>query len=214
MDKLTVSYDEYDVVTLPYQTAQISPPFGLASTPVVGGGTFAAGTYFWEVTATTALGETTVSNETPATVVLNGSANLSWNLPPGKVTNIKVYRGVGAGTENALIATLGPVTTYTDTGTAGSANTPPVTNTATIQDTILITGAGTFLGYSFRETTGTAAADVRIQDISTDLAVCRLTQGTFDTEGPFTDGIPLNNTIKVHVNSGSVQGVVYCGIPC
>lgn len=214
MEELTVSFQHYETVTLPYVTAQISPPFGLAATPVVGGGTFAAGTYFWEVTASTALGETTVSNEATATIALNGSASLTWNLPAGVITAIKVYRGTASGTENALIATLTAVTSFTDTGTAGSVASPPVANTATIQDTTLITGAGTFLGWSFRETTGTASADVRIQDISTDLAVCRLPQGESKTEGPFTDGIPLNNKISVHINAGSVQGVVWVGIPC
>lgn len=214
MDELIVSYKEYETVTLPYATAQISPPFGLAAAPVVGGGTFAAGTYFWEVTASTALGETTVSNEATATIALNGSANLTWNLPAGVITAVKVYRGTVSGAENALITTLAAVTSYTDTGAAGAGATPPVTNTATIQDTTLITGAGTFLGWSFRETTGTAAADIRIQDIAMDLSACRLASGGSETEGPFTDGVPLRNKISVHVNSGSVQGVVWVGIPC
>lgn len=214
MDELTISYDSYETVALPYVTAQISPPFGLAVTPVVGGGTFAANTYFWVVTATTALGETIASNEVSTPIALNGSANLTWNLPAGKVSNIKVYRGTAAGAENALIATLGPVTAFTDTGAAGGAATPPVTNTATIQDTTLITGAGIFLGFSFRETTGTAAADVRIQDTALDLAVARIPQGTSDTEGPFTHGVPIYGKVSVHMNAGSVQGTVWVGIPC
>lgn len=214
MDGLTISYDAYETVTLPYTTAQISPPFGLAVTPVAGGGTFAANTYFWVVTATTALGETTVSNEVSAAIALNGSANLTWNLPAGVVTGIKVYRGTAAGAENALITTLGAVTSFTDTGAAGSAASPPTTNTATIQDTTLITGAGVFLGYSLRETSGTARVDIRIQDISTDLAVFAKAAGESDTQGPFTDGVPLHNTVKVHVNTGSAQGVIWVGIPC
>lgn len=214
MDELTISYRDFETVALQYVTAQISPPFGLAATPVVGGGTFAAGNYFWKVTAVTALGETVGSNEATAAIALNGQASLTWNLPAGPVTNIKVYRGTVAGAENALIATLGPVTAFTDTGTAGSAATPPVTNTATIPDTTLITGAATFLGWSFRETTGTALADVRIQDTSIDLAVCRLPAANSETEGPFTDGVPIMNEINVHVNAGSVQGVVWVGIPC
>lgn len=214
MDELTISLESYETVTLPYATAQLSPPFGLAATPVAGGGTFAANTYYWVVTAETALGETTASNEASAAIVLNGSADLAWSLPGGTITAVKVYRGTAAGAENALIATLGAVTSYTDTGTAGAAATPPVANTATIQDTTLITGAGVFLGWSFRETTGTASADIRIQDISTDLAVCRLASSASETEGPFTDGVPLRNTVKIHVDAGSVQGVVWVGIPC
>ena len=214
MEELTVSFDAYETVALQYVTAQISPPFGLAVTPVVGGGTFAANTYFWVVTATTALGETIASNEVSTAIALNGSANLTWNLPAGKVSNIKVYRGTAAGAENALIATLGPVTAFTDTGTAGSAATPPVTNTATVQDTTLITGAGVFLGFSMRENTGTAAANIRIQDTAIDLAVARMPQGTSDTEGPFVHGVPIFGKISVHVDSGSAQGVVWVGIPC
>lgn len=214
MDELTISYDSYDTVTLQYSTAQISPPFALAATPVVGGGTFAAGNYFWEVTAITALGETTVSNEATAAIALNGSATLTWSLPAGPVTGVKVYRGTAAGAENHLITTLGAVTTYLDTGTVGSVASPPASNTATIGDTTLLTGAGTFLGYSFRENTGTAAADVEIQDTTHDLAVVRLAQGTSNTEGPFTDGVPLDGKISVHVNAGSVQGVIWVGIPC
>ena len=214
MDEITISYQSYETVTLPYATAQISPPNNLAVTPVVGGGTFAAATYFWEVTATTALGETTVSNEATTAVALNGSADLTWNLPAGTVTSVKVYRGTASGAEDHLITTLGAVTSYTDTGTVGTVASPPVANTATIQDTTLITGAGVFLGWSLRETTGTASADIRIQDIATDLAVCRLASGASETEGPFTDGVPLRNTVKIHVDAGSVQGVVWVGIPC
>lgn len=214
MDEITISYESYETVAIPYATAQLSPPFGLAATPVVGGGTFAAATYYWVVTAETALGETTVSNEASAAIALNGSADLAWSLPSGTITAVKVYRGTAAGSEDHLITTLGAVTSYTDTGTAGTAQSPPTANTASIQDTTLITGAGTFLGWSFRETTGTASADVRIQDTATDLAVCRLAQGASETEGPFTDGVPLRNTVKVHVDAGSVQGVVWVGIPC
>lgn len=109
----------------------ITAPTGLAAAAVVGGGTFAAGTYFWKVTGTDAQGETTGSNEASATIALNGSANLTWNALPAGTTGVKLYRGTAAGAEDHMIATLGAVTSTTDTGTAGSAATPPAASSAT-----------------------------------------------------------------------------------
>src|SRR5260221_13168348 len=99
---------------------------GLAAAPQAGGGAFAANTYYWVVTGTDALGETTASNEATAVVVLNGSVILTWNaLPPG-TTGVKVYRGTAPGVENALIATLGPEVTFTAVGAAGGAGRSPL----------------------------------------------------------------------------------------
>lgn len=214
MDTLTISYQDYTVVPIQYATTQIPAPNTLAVTPVVGGGTFAANTYYWVVTATTALGETTVSNEASAAIALNGSANLTWVLPLGVVSHIKVYRGTAPGAENALIATLGAVTAYTDTGSAGSAATPPVANTASVQDTQLYTGPGVYLGYSLSESSGTAAASLSIQDTSIDLAEVRLPQATSDTKGPNNSGTPLYGRVNVHLKAGTAVGLVYVGIPC
>jgi hypothetical protein len=94
------------------------------------GGTFAAGTYFWVVTATNANGETGKSNEVNAQLTgSTGSATLTWNAVDG-ATGYKVYRGTSTTNENKLVATLGNVTTYTDTGTAGTTASVPATNTA------------------------------------------------------------------------------------
>lgn len=107
----------------------IAAPTGLAAVAVATGGTFAAGAYFWKVTALSAVGETTGSNEATATLVLNGSANLSWTATPD-ATGYKVYRGTVAGAENVLVATLGTVTSYTDTGTGGAGAVPGANTTA------------------------------------------------------------------------------------
>ena len=112
----------------------LTAPGGFSVTAVATGGTFAAGAYFWQVTATNAAGETIGSTERTATLVLNGSANLAWNRVPG-ATGYKVYRATTTGTENvspALVATIGSGTTltYTDTGTATSAGAVPATSTA------------------------------------------------------------------------------------
>jgi hypothetical protein len=128
----------------------LAPPSALAAGAVVGGGTFAAGTYFWVVTGTNAQGETTKSNEATATIALNGSANLTWSALPAGTTGVKVYRGTVAGAENRLVATLGAVTAYLDTGTVGSAATPPTNNTAgTDPAKALPAGMGTTKAFPF-----------------------------------------------------------------
>ena len=100
-------------------------PSGAAAAAVGSGGTFAAGTYFWKITALYPGGESGPSSEVSATLVLNGSANLTWSALPAGATGAKVYRGTASNGENVLVTTLGVVTSYTDTGTAGSAAAVP-----------------------------------------------------------------------------------------
>lgn len=211
--ELDVVYDDMQFVQLPFAVTVISPPTGLIATPVVGGGTFAAGTYFWEVTATTALGETTVSNEASAVIALNGSCTLNWTAPVGVVTGYKVYRGTASGAENVLVTTIvGNTTTFTDTN-VGGAGTPPVTDTASIQDVLLLTGAGEYCGFALAETSGSASAWIEIKDTANNLGECRLPSAGSETEGPYRPGIPLYGRILVHVNTGTVRGMVYARIP-
>lgn len=212
MPELTISFDDSQAVNLEYTTVTLSAPTGLTATPVVGGGTFAAGNYFWEVTATTALGETTVSNEATAAIALNGSAQLAWNAVNGVVSNYKIYRGTAAGAENTLVATVaGNVTSFLDTD-VGAAGAPPAANTAIVQDTTLITGFCYFVGYSLRESTGTAAAQVEIQDNTGVIAEIELDQSKSDTQGTFGAGSAINGFIKMHVIKGQVTGVIYARI--
>lgn len=110
----------------PYSIALNAAPAGLAVAAVVGGGTFAAATYFWKITFVNFSGETTGSNEATVAIVLNGRANLTWTAPPASTMAVNVYRGTVTNTENVLVATLpGTSAAYTDTGLAGTAATPP-----------------------------------------------------------------------------------------
>lgn len=141
-DVLKAVYGEANVTTTAAATALAAPVITLGATSGTGG-TFAAGTYFWKVTATDANGETVGSNEVTATIALNGTQVLNWTAITGS-TGFKVWRGTTAGGQDKLVASLGNVTTYTDTGTAGTAGTVPATNT---------TGAGTRHKVSLNSTT-------------------------------------------------------------
>lgn len=211
--EITVDFDTSVPVNIQFATTNSGVPVGLTATAVGTGGTFAAGTYFWEVTATTAFGETTVSNEATATLVLNGSATLAWGAPQNVVTGYKVYRGTVSGSENVLVTTIvGQTTTFTDTN-VGGAGTPPGTNTAIIQDYTLITGFCWYAGYALYETTGTTAAAVEIQDTPGRIGACRLSAGGSETEADYKTAIPIDSFIKVHVISGQLKGNIYVRIP-
>jgi hypothetical protein len=115
-------------------SSRVTPgaPAALTITPSSTGGTFAAGSYFWEVTAIFANGDETLpSNE--VTTTFEGSTSsvvLSWNAPGGGgAVGYKVYRGTSAFNISVLVTEIdsGATTTYTDTGSAGTPATPPST---------------------------------------------------------------------------------------
>jgi hypothetical protein len=119
-----------DLMIANFSQGTIAAPANPAAAAVGSGGTFAAGTYFWAVTALTRTGETVVSSSVTATIVLNGSCNLTWTASAG-ATGYRVYRNTANSFVNAsytLVATLGAVTAYTDTGTTVSTTTAPPAN--------------------------------------------------------------------------------------
>ena len=122
-------------------------PSTLVGTPSGTGGTFAAGTYYWTMTATTAAGESIRGNEITATLSGSTSSNaLTWTQVQGAV-GYKIYRGTSPGAEGTLVTTIGSGATvsYTDTGTAGTAGQPSVVNNATIlaPASLAVTGSTT-----------------------------------------------------------------------
>ena len=95
--------------------------------------------YFWKVTFLNEYGEETIaSNEATGTPTATYSAVLTWTAPPAGTTAVKVYRGTVTQTENVLVATLGNVATYTDTG-LGSVATTPGTPPATEAEQVPLT---------------------------------------------------------------------------
>ncbi|HYR17725.1 MAG TPA: hypothetical protein VEQ67_26435, partial [Mycobacterium sp.] len=106
-------------------------PLGLTAGQGVDAGTLAAGTYFYQVTATICGAETLPSGEVFSTVTGTGSVDLGWSPVPG-ATGYTVYRGTSAGAENTKYAASSE--TFTDTNAPGASGTPPATS-ATVQST-------------------------------------------------------------------------------
>lgn len=93
------------------------------------GGSFAADDYFWVVTAVNEKGETVVSNELTKALTLNQKFTINWSAITG-ATGYRIYRGTTTAVYDTLVANVGLVTTYADLGAAGTAATPPTSNTA------------------------------------------------------------------------------------
>lgn len=115
-------------------TARVTPgaPMNLSPLPSSTGGTLAAGTWFYQVTATMpGSTESLPSNEVAATTTgSTSSVALSWVAPSGAgATGYKVYRGNSQTNLSVLVATITnpATTTYTDTGGAGTPASPPST---------------------------------------------------------------------------------------
>lgn len=119
------------------------PPRLTYASSITAGGTLAAGTYYYVVTALGSAGETLASNE--LAVVATGTTSsviLAWTAVAG-ATGYRVYRGTTAGGENTYYAP-GNVLTFTDTGAAGTAGTPPGANTflGSVAATVLARSVG------------------------------------------------------------------------
>jgi Phage capsid family len=86
------------------------------------GGSFAAATYFWKLSAVNGTGETVGSNELTVALTLNQKQPINWTAVVGATGGYRLYRGTVAGQENVLVASIaGQATaTYTDLGAAGT----------------------------------------------------------------------------------------------
>lgn len=116
-----------------------TPPTLKTATPSTTGGTLAAGTYFYRVTALGSTGETLGSNELSATTTgTTSSVALSWAAVTG-ATGYRVYRGTAAGGESVFYAP-GNVTSYTDTNASSTAGTVP-----TASSFAAVSGVGVYI---------------------------------------------------------------------
>lgn len=133
--------------------ASLAPPANFVATPLGSGGTFGAGTYYWQITSLNVLGESLPSVETGAAIVTNGSCSLAWAAVVG-ATGYKIYRSSTSGGETtspARVTTIGSGATvaFTDTGTAPSSGAAPITSTAAIP-ALFPLNVGEYLGTPVR----------------------------------------------------------------
>lgn len=117
-------------------SAPASPSAGAptGSDGVWGGSNASTGTYFYEITATTAQGETTGSSQVTQTVsTATNHIPLSWSAVSG-ATGYKIYRsgttGVYGATSLLAIINSGSTTSYNDTGLNTVTGTIPAYNSA------------------------------------------------------------------------------------
>lgn len=109
-------------------SAPLAAPGTVTPTPSTSGGTLAAGSYFYKVTAVNGGGETIGNPEATATTTgSTGSVALAWTAVTG-ATSYKIYRGTLAGAESVFFTSV--TNSFTDVGGAGSAGTVPTTNTS------------------------------------------------------------------------------------
>jgi hypothetical protein len=136
--QITVSWAQTTNATgyIVYRSNDLVNPTATTTSTATTGGTIAASTtFFYVVTATNANGETMASNEVSQATGAGTATNtitVNWTKVPNAY-GYRVYRGTATGAENTLIGTIpnGGTLTFVDTGTAGSAASLPVSNTAT-----------------------------------------------------------------------------------
>ena len=106
----------------------LSPPSVSNISASSTGGSLAAGTYFYVVTWTNSNGETLASNEL-SVVTTSGTSSVSFSIQPAPVstTSGRVYRGTATGMENVYYTIAATATSFTDTGAAAIAGSPPAT---------------------------------------------------------------------------------------
>lgn len=123
---LTADVALYDLPDNAERDTIATPVISSTSTNAAGG-TLAAATYYYRVSAINAFGETLASTEASRTTAgATSSVTINWSAITG-ATGYKVYgRSTGA---ELLIATVGEVLTYEDTGAVTPAGALPTANT-------------------------------------------------------------------------------------
>jgi HK97 family phage major capsid protein len=111
-----------------------TPPVQSATSTSTTGGTLAAATYFYVVTALGPFGETIASNErSQVTTGSTSTVSLNWTAVP-EATGYKIYRSTTTGIELLLITLTTTALVCTDTGALTPAGASPPTNTGVTPD--------------------------------------------------------------------------------
>jgi len=128
-----------DNISIEIKTATVNSPGNFTGTGTNSGGSLTGGTYKYQISALSQLGESLVSNQ--ITVILSGlslpagSVTLDWDPVPGAI-GYRIY-GRATGGSYGLITTVGAaVTEFLDTGDVVPDNTKlPITNPANVVGT-------------------------------------------------------------------------------
>ncbi|HVX12329.1 MAG TPA: DUF4214 domain-containing protein [Pirellulales bacterium] len=117
-------------------SVNLPPPVQTAPSASTTGGTLAAGTYYYVLTAVGPNGETAASGEVSITVTgATSSVTLNWNSVAG-ATGYKIYRGLAPGAENVLVGdvTTASATSFVDNGSEIATGQSPPTGQVYITD--------------------------------------------------------------------------------
>lgn len=127
----TVKADNVDInpqgsVNLPMSDPAVAPTLTASTT----GGSLATGTYYYRVVGVDKEGGLTLPGPEASVAVTGptGSVTVAYTNTPGAVS-YRVYRGTAAGGQNTWFLGADDET-FTDTGQAGTAGTPPTSSTA------------------------------------------------------------------------------------
>ena len=112
-----------------------APTLTLGTTSTTGG-TLAAGTYFWKCAALNSAGETLASNEVTATTTGSTSSQPLTCTSPAGTVSYAWYKGTTSGGENVRYTTTVP--NFTDTGAAGTTQSPVTTQTTATAVTVYL----------------------------------------------------------------------------
>lgn len=124
---------------------QVGTPVISGTTTATTGGTLVAGTYSYRLAAVDATGGETLASNPKAQIVPSGTSTnkvtVNWSAVSG-AAGYKIY-GRTAGAEG-LLATVGAVTTWDDTGSVATPGAEPKTqNNTTISDATAVSATGT-----------------------------------------------------------------------
>lgn len=158
------SVDQAIVIRARAETPALLTPVNATFSTASTGGSLAAGTYWYRVTATNDLGETLASTETSQVVPAGTSTNtvtVNW----GSVTDATGYKIYGrtSGAE-LFIASVGAVLTYTDTGSITPSGALPNANTTGTTRYFSVDATGTITVNGF-----TAAYQMVVDAISSSI---------------------------------------------
>ncbi len=165
-------------------------------------GTLPAGTYHYGVTSTTASGESTVAPIQSITTSGTGEVTITWAAQVN-ATGYRVYRSTDPNIFDSgavyFAVSGGSTTSFTDTGAAGTAGTPPITNTTvdigamcSLRSTASNTGGPVI-------NRGTAASQYRLVGIDAEVTDANVATNTNYWVMDFDNGDTSQSTLASYI---------------